>query len=242
MKPGHYVHMAVSDTGAGMTEEVRSRVFEPFFTTKEQGRGTGLGLATVYGIVKQSGGYIWVSSAPGAGTTFHIYLPKVDGKPLTAIPTLEVRPEYPRGTETILLLEDDDSLRQVTREFLAASGYNVIQAGRGDLALELAAQYPDPIPLVISDVVMPGMSGPVAVSKLRLSRPEMQVLYVSGYAETPLVQDVIADGALLLQKPVSRMTLLTKVDQLLHSRADTSAKISLPRSRTAWLRTLLSRL
>jgi two-component system, cell cycle sensor histidine kinase and response regulator CckA len=222
VKPGHYVHMAVSDTGSGMTEEVRSRVFEPFFTTKEKGRGTGLGLATVYGIVKQSGGYIWVSSTPGAGTTFNVYLPKVDEKPITAAPNLEVRPECPTGTETILLLEDDDSLRQVTCEFLAASGYNVIQAGRGDLALDLAAQFKGRIPLVISDVVMPKMSGPLAVSKLRLSHPEMQALYVSGYAETPIVQELIAEGALLLQKPLSRMTLLTKVDELLHLNASTS--------------------
>jgi PAS domain S-box-containing protein len=221
VKPGRFVHMAVSDTGIGMTPEVRSRAFEPFFTTKEKGRGTGLGLATVYGIVKQSGGYIWVSSTPGAGTTFNVYLPKVDEKPTTAAPNLDVRPEYPRGTETILLLEDDDSLRQVTCEFLAESGYNVIQASRGDLALDLAAQFKGRIPLVISDVVMPEMSGPAAVSKLRLSHPEVQALYVSGYAETPIVQELIPEGALLLQKPLSRMTLLTKVDELLHSRANT---------------------
>jgi signal transduction histidine kinase len=221
VKRGHYVHMAVSDTGAGMTEEVRSRVFEPFFTTKDKGRGTGLGLATVYGIVKQSGGYIWVSSTPGAGTTFNVYLPRVDEKPIMASPNLEVRPAYPRGTETILLLEDDDSLRQVTCEFLAASGYNVIQASRGDLALDLAAQYKGRIPLVISDVVMPEMSGPLAVAKLRLSHPEVQALYVSGYAATPVVQELIAEGAPLLQKPLSRLTLLTKVDELLHSRANT---------------------
>jgi DNA-binding NtrC family response regulator len=180
-----------------------------------------LGLATVYGIVQQSGGYIWVSSTPGEGTTFNVYLPKIDEKPITAALNLDVRPEYPRGTETILLLEDDESLRQVTYEFLAASGYNVIQAGRGTLALDLAAQYEGRIPLVISDVVMPEMSGPFAVSKLRLSHPEMQALYVSGYAETPIVQELIAEGALLLQKPLSRMSLLTKVDELLHSRSNT---------------------
>ncbi|MGA9527855.1 MAG: PAS domain S-box protein [Terriglobales bacterium] len=220
VKTGHYVHLAVTDTGTGMTEEVLSRVFEPFFTTKEKGRGTGLGLATVYGIVKQSGGYIWVSSTLGTGTTFNIYLPKVDEKPMTAAPKLGARSEYPRGTETILLLEDDDSLRQVTCEFLTASGYDVIQAGRGDLALDLATQYTGRIPLVISDVVMPEMSGPLAVSKLRVSHPEMQALYVSGYAATPIVQALIAEGALLLQKPVSRLTLLTKVDELLHLRTN----------------------
>jgi PAS domain S-box-containing protein len=219
VKPGNYVHMAVSDTGTGMTEEVRSRAFEPFFTTKEKGRGTGLGLATVYGIVKQSGGFIWVSSTPRVGTTVHICLPEVDEKPITAIPTLDAWPEYPTGTETILVLEDDDSLRQVTCEFLEASGYNVIQASRGVLALDLAAQYKGRIPLVISDVVMPEMSGPLAVSKVRISHPEIQALYVSGYAATPIVQQLIAEGALLLQKPLSRLTLLTKVDELLHSRA-----------------------
>jgi len=206
VKPGNYVHMAVSDTGTGMTEEVRSRAFEPFFTTKEKGRGTGLGLATVYGIVKQSGGFIWVSSTPRVGTTVHICLPQVDEKPITAIPTLDAWPEYPTGTETILVLEDDDSLRQVTCEFLEASGYNVIQASRGVLALDLAAQYKGRIPLVISDVVMPEMSGPLAVSKVRISHPEIQALYVSGYAATPIVQQLIAEGALLLQKPLSRLT------------------------------------
>ena len=209
-----------------MTEEVRSRVFEPFFTTKEKGRGTGLGLATVYGIVKQSGGYVWVSSTPGAGTTFNVYLPKVDEKPTIASPNLDVQPEYPKGAETILLLEDDDSLRQVTSEFLAASGYSVIQAGRGDLALDLAAQYQGRISLVISDVVMPEMSGPLVVSRLRSSHPEIQTLYVSGYADTPIVQELIAEGAVLLQKPLSRMTLLTKVDELLHLRANTSRRKS----------------
>jgi PAS domain S-box-containing protein len=219
VKTGHYIHMAVSDTGTGMTEEVRVRVFEPFFTTKDKGRGTGLGLATVYGIVKQSGGYIWVSSTLGDGTTFDIYLPIVDEKPAPSVSNLEIRPAYPRGTETILLLEDDDSLRQVTCEFLIASGYNVLQASRGDVALDLAAQYSGAIPLVITDVVMPEMSGPSAVSKLQMSHPEMRVLYVTGYAETPIVQKLIEEEAILLQKPVSRVTLLNRVDELLHARA-----------------------
>ncbi len=146
VKSGPYVHLAVNDSGVGMSEEVRTRVFEPFFTTKEMRRGTGLGLATVYGIVKQSGGYIWVSSKLGAGSTFNIYLPRVDEKPLPLVPSRQVRSEYPRGTETILLLEDDDSLRDLTRQFLSASGYNVLQAGRGDVAIDLAMQYKGSIP------------------------------------------------------------------------------------------------
>jgi two-component system, cell cycle sensor histidine kinase and response regulator CckA len=218
VKSGLYVHVAVSDTGVGMSEEIRMRVFEPFFTTKEKGRGTGLGLATVYGIVKQSGGYIWVSSRPGAGATFNIYLPRVDEKPLPVIPTLQVRSEYPRGTETILLLEDDDSLRQVTYEFLTASGYNVLQAGRGEAAIDLANQHRGAIPLIVSDVVLPEMSGPSAVSKLQALHPEMQVLYVSGYAEVPVAQELVARRAIVMQKPVSRMDLLKKVNEMLKSR------------------------
>jgi len=229
VKSGPYVHMAVSDAGVGMSEEVRTRVFEPFFTTKEMRRGTGLGLATVYGIVKQSGGYIWVSSKLGAGSTFNIYLPRVDEKPLPLVPSLQVRSEYPRGTETILLLEDDDSLRDLTRQFLSASGYNVLQAGRGDVTIDLAKQYKGSIPLIISDVVLPEMSGPSAVSKLQVLHPEMRVLYVSGYAEVPVAQQLIAEGAMVLQKPVSRMGLLRKVNEMLHLRtAHVAAKHLFP--------------
>jgi len=217
VKPGPYVHLAVSDTGVGMSEEIRTRVFEPFFTTKEKGRGTGLGLATVYGIVKQSGGYIWVSSTPGVGATFNIYLPRVDEKPLPVVPNLQVRRQYPSGTETIFVLEDDDSLRQVTCEFLTASGYNVLQAGRGEAAIDLANQYRGAIPLIVSDIVLPEMSGPSAVSKLQVLHPEMRVLYVSGYAEVPVAQQLVARGAIVMQKPVLRVDLLKKVNEILHS-------------------------
>ena len=220
VKPGPYVRLVVGDTGTGMSDEVRARAFEPFFTTKEKGRGTGLGLATAYGIVKQSGGYIWVSSTPGSGTTFDIYLPRLEDKPLPLVPTIEVPSGYPRGSETVLLLEDDESLRQVTGEFLTAGGYNVLHSGRGDVALDLADQYKGAIPLVISDVVLPGMSGPLAVSKLQTLHPEMRVLYVSGYAEVPVAQQLIAGGAVVLQKPVSRMDLLSRVNEMLHSRPD----------------------
>jgi two-component system, cell cycle sensor histidine kinase and response regulator CckA len=232
VKPGRYVHLAASDNGSGMSEEIRSRVFEPFFTTKEKGRGTGLGLATVYGIVKQSGGYIWVQSSPGEGATFDIYLPRIDEKAAVVVKSEPSPSEYPRGTETILLLEDEDCLRQVTREFLTASGYNVLEAGHGEVAIEWATVHKGPIPLIISDVVMPEMSGPSAIAKVRVLHPEIKALYVSGYAEVPVAQQLIAEGAALLQKPVSRMDLLKKVDEMLHGRkghgAGTSATPSSP--------------
>jgi two-component system, cell cycle sensor histidine kinase and response regulator CckA len=226
VKPGRYVHLAASDNGSGMSEEIRSRVFEPFFTTKEKGRGTGLGLATVYGIVKQSGGYIWVQSSPGEGATFDIYLPRIDEKAVAVVKSEPSPSEYPRGTETILLLEDEDCLRQVTREFLTASGYNVLEAGHGEVAIEWATMHKGPIPLIISDVVMPEMSGPSAIARLRVVHPEIKALYVSGYAEVPVAQQLIAEGAALLQKPVSRMDLLKKVDEMLHGRKGHGARTS----------------
>ena len=218
VKPGRYVRLSVSDTGEGMSEEVRSRAFEPFFTTKPQGRGTGLGLATVYGIVKQSGGYVWVSSALGAGTTFDIYFPRVDEALPAPIFRLEVRSEYPKGTETILVLEDEESLRKMTCECLTAGGYSVLPAGRGSWAIELAQQCKGPIHLILSDVVLPDMSGPTAVKTLQALHPETKVLFVSGYAEVPMAQELIAEGAILLQKPVSRSDLMRKVDEILHLR------------------------
>jgi PAS domain S-box-containing protein len=217
VKPGQYVRLSVSDTGMGMSEEVRSHIFEPFFTTKQKGRGTGLGLATVYGIVKQSGGYIWTSSSLGAGASFNIYLPRVEEKAPPLIAGVQVRNEYPRGTETIFVLEDEESLRQVTCEFLTASGYNILQAGCSDVAIALASQYEGKIPLIVTDVILPDVSGPSAVSKLQVLHPEMRALYVSGYAEAPVAQRLIAEGAILLQKPLSRIDLLRKVDEMLHS-------------------------
>jgi PAS domain S-box-containing protein len=218
VRPGRYVRLSVSDTGEGMSEEVRSRAFEPFFTTKPRGRGTGLGLATVYGIVKQSGGYVWVSSAPGKGATFDIYLPRVDeaAPPLAA--GLEVQSECPKGTETILVLEDEESLREVICECLTAGGYSVLSAGRGGWAIELAQQSKGPIHLILSDVVLPDMSGPSAVKTVQALHPETKVLFVSGYAEVPVAQELIAEGAIPMQKPVSRSDLMRKVDEILHLR------------------------
>jgi PAS domain S-box-containing protein len=218
VRPGRYVHLSVSDTGAGMSQEVRARAFEPFFTTKPQGRGTGLGLATIYGIVKQSGGYVWISSALKAGTTFDIYLPRVDEAAPARLGGLEVREEYPKGTETILLLEDEESLREVICEVLTGAGYSVLQAGRGNQTIDLARQYEGPIHLMVSDVVLPDMSGPAAVARVQALHPETKVLFVSGYAEVSVAQRLIEQGAILLQKPVSRSDLMRKVVEILHLR------------------------
>jgi CheY-like chemotaxis protein len=222
VKIGRYVRLSVKDTGIGMTNAIRSRVFEPFFTTKVEGRGTGLGLATIYGIVKQSAGYIWVSSAPGAGASFDIYLPQVNEKAPRLVTSPEMRREYPGGTETILLLEDEESVRQVTCATLTGSGYHVLQAGRGDHAIQLAEQYKGSVPLIVSDVVMPDMNGPSIVAKVQAFHPEAKVLYVSGYAEVPVAQRLIAQGTIPMQKPVSRRDLLRKVDEMLHGPAESS--------------------
>jgi two-component system NtrC family sensor kinase len=218
VRPGRYVRLSVHDTGLGMSEKVRSRAFEPFYTTKPQGRGTGLGLATVYGIVKQSGGYVWISSALGAGTTFDICLPRVDEAAPALVGGLEVRSESPKGTETVLVLEDEESLREVTCEILIAGGYSVLQAGRGAWAIELAQQWKGPIHLILSDVVLPDISGPSAVAAVQALHPETKVLFVSGFAEVPVAQKLIEEGAILLEKPVSRSDLMRKVDEILHLR------------------------
>ena len=220
LKPGRYVRLSVSDTGVGMSEEVRCRVLEPFFSTKPIGQGTGLGLSTVYGMVKQSGGCISITSALGAGATFDIYLPRTEEKPvILSTDVFEVRSEYPGGTETILLLEDEDAVRQVTYEFLVASGYNVLQARRGDHAFELAGLYPGCISLIISDVVLPDMNGPAAVKRVQALHPGAKALYVSGHVEAAVAQQLIAEKAMLMQKPVSRRDLLGKVDEILHPAA-----------------------
>ncbi len=223
--PGKYVCLSATDTGEGMSAEVQSHMFEPFFTTKPKDRGTGLGLATAYGIVKQSSGYIWASSTPGSGSTFSVYLPLVDEEAVPFAPSAEVRREHPRGTETIMVLEDETALRQVTCEFLIANGYNVLQAGRGDAAIDLAQSHKGAISLIVSDVVLPDMNGPAVVAKMKAMHPEIKVLYVSGYVEAPLVQKLIQEHATLLQKPITRADLLANVDAMLHS---SSARPSSP--------------
>ena len=211
----HYVVLSVSDTGSGMDEEKLAHAFEPFFTTKEVGKGTGLGLASVYGIVKQSGGYIQVSSDPGIGTKFQIYFPRVSRTIPEHIPPAEIQ-EPPRGTETILLVEDAIQVRQMISSILKKNGYTVLGASNGAEALQIAKKSKQPIRLLLSDMVMPGMSGPELAEQLTVHRKDMEVLFISGYAAHPLVQNrLTAKNRNFLSKPFKPETLLRKVRELL---------------------------
>jgi len=216
VKAGPYIRLSVIDTGQGMRPEVRDRVFEPFFTTKEKGHGTGLGLAVAYGVVKQSSGYIWVESKPGKGACFDIYLPRVDETPAAAEKCFKTLSKAPGGTETILVVEDEDALLHVIRQFLLRSGYSVLGANHPQRALEIAERYKESIPLVIMDTVLPEMSGPVAAERLKKLHSEMVFLFISGYVDRPILAHVIAEQNSFLQKPISRVALLGKVHELLH--------------------------
>ncbi len=214
---GDYVMIALSDTGTGMDAETQARVFEPFFTTKARGKGTGLGLATVYGIVKQSGGYIWVYSELGIGTTFKVYLPRVAGgevaEPRGAVP---VTTPTLHGSETILVVEDQEEVRTLIRKILEARGYHVLTAANGGAALETAAAHAGPIHLLLSDVVMPGMSGREVSRLLSPTRLSMRTLYVSGYTDESIVQHgVLEAGVEFLQKPFTAEGLLRRVREVL---------------------------
>ena len=214
---GPWVMLAISDTGVGMDQETVAKIFEPFFTTK--GLGTGLGLASVYGIVKQLGGLIYVYSEVGQGTTFKIYLPQVS-EPLAEEQIADpVLPEAQAATETILLVEDAADLRTLTRHFLELSGYSVLEAGASPQAVRTADQHPGTIHLLITDVVLPGESGPTLALSLTSKRPEMRVLYVSGYTENAIVHHGLLDpGIRFLQKPYSRDALIRKVREVLAAR------------------------
>jgi two-component system, cell cycle sensor histidine kinase and response regulator CckA len=216
VKPGRYVLLAVSDTGTGMDAETQAHIFEPFFTTKEPGKGTGLGLATVYGVVKQSGGFIWVYSEVGKGTSFKIYLPRVDqaeDKGSAALPFAEA----PRGTETILLAEDEQDVREVAREFLESGGYTVIESHNGADALRLAAEHKGSIDLLVTDKVMPGMTGKELAGRLQHQHSGIGVIYMSGYSEQTVAETAQADsGMLLLTKPFSRGSILRAVREALN--------------------------
>ena len=215
VQPGPYVMLSVSDTGGGMDAETLSHLFEPFFTTKEPGRGTGLGLATAYGIVKQSDGHIWVLSEPGHGTSVTIYLPRVEGLVHRA-PAPVGGGALPRGSETILLVEDEDSLRELAHEILGGLGYKVLEAGTGRAALELAERHPGPIDLLLTDVIMPGMSGRELAAELLASRPGARALYMSGYTDDAIIHHgVLEPGLAFLQKPFPLEALARKVREVL---------------------------
>ena len=215
MKPGYYVMVAVSDNGCGMDKETQSHLFEPFFTTKEKGKGSGLGLSTVYGIVKQSGGNIWVYSEPDQGTTFKIYLTRVEKtakvyKPKTS-PLMA-----PGGTETILLVEDEEAVRTMVSKILRNKGYTVLEAAHSKEAFEISERQEGPIHLMVTDVIMPQMSGRELAERLAPSLPEMKVLYMSGYPDNTIVQHgVLEPGTAFLQKPFTLNALELKVREVL---------------------------
>ncbi|PYR26870.1 MAG: two-component system sensor histidine kinase/response regulator, partial [Acidobacteria bacterium] len=221
--PGEYVMLAVSDTGVGMDEATSGRIFEPFFTTKDVGKGTGLGLATVYGIVKQSGGDIHVYSEVGRGTTFKIYLPRVTAAASGASHQPRVPDEIARGSETILLVEDDDSVRRLVRLMLERTGYRVVEAGNPKEALRLANEFGRPIDLLLSDVIMPESEGPPLFNRLVREHPAVRVLYMSGYADEAIVRHgVLVEGTPFLQKPFTPRALTQKVRDVLDAPVPTT--------------------
>jgi len=218
VQPGSYVLLAISDTGCGMNAETLSHIFEPFFTTKEQGKGTGLGLSTVYGIVKQSGGYIWPYSELGIGTSFKIYLPRVDEMAEREQAQAQASSGL-GGTETILLVEDEEGVRGLTRQLLQRHGYTVLEAEHGEDALLLCERYSGPIHLVLSDVVLAQMSGRELMQRLAPLRREMKVLYMSGYSDEAIVHHgVLAPGTAFLQKPFTTESLMRKLREVLDSK------------------------
>ena len=213
LNAGLYVMMSVADTGCGMSEEVQSRIFEPFFTTKETGRGTGLGLSTVYGIIQQSGGHVQVMSKPGEGTTFRIYLPRID----EAVKSdARESAQLSAGTETVLLVEDEEAVRHMAQEILTSNGYRVLDAGDGVDAVELSSGYNGPIDLMVTDVVMPRLGGRELAERLSVTRPDMRVLYMSGYTDDAIVHHGVLDGrAAFLEKPFTPDALAIKIREVL---------------------------
>jgi len=215
VKPGRYVMLAVSDTGVGMDRQTVAHIFEPFFTTKESGRGTGLGLSTVYGIVKQSGGYIWVYSEPGKGSTFKVYLPRVDEVP-EAVGAAQIAPRAQRGTETILIVEDEEAVRELIQTVLTEKGYDVIPSLDPQHAEQIAARFAGEIHLLLTDMVMPGISGRELAERISAKRRGIRVLFMSGYTDNVITSGgMLEEGLAFLQKPFSPAALVQKVREVL---------------------------
>jgi two-component system, cell cycle sensor histidine kinase and response regulator CckA len=226
VKPGRYVMLAVSDTGTGMSPETVAHIFEPFYTTKESGRGTGLGLSTVYGIVKQSGGYVWVYSEVGRGSSFKVYLPRVDEAPETlqvaAVPSGEQK-----GSETILLVEDQSQVRELARMTLSQKGYTVLATSSPEDAESACAQHGAEIHLLLTDLIMPGLTGRELAKRLTARHPKMRVLYMSGYTfgittQSGMSSGLLEDGVAFLQKPFTPSALSEKVREVLDRSVATS--------------------
>jgi CheY-like chemotaxis protein len=218
VEPGPYVMFAVSDTGMGMDPETRSQIFDPFFTSKEKGRGTGLGLATVYGIVKQHQGHIAVYTEVGKGTTFKVYLPRETEDAPDELPKAAVVAQQPFGTETVLIVEDEEVVRDLLSETLGMWGYRTIEAGSPQEALNASEQHQGPINLLLTDVVLPQMDGKSLFDLLSQTRPEMKVLYMSGYTDEAIVRHGVLDrGVPFLQKPFTVHKLAGKMREVLRT-------------------------
>jgi CheY-like chemotaxis protein len=220
IQPGSYILLSVSDTGAGMDPETQTRIFEPFFTTKEKGKGTGLGLSTVYGIVKQSGGYIFAQSEMGHGSTFRIYLPRVADAAEHSSQSKSMQTPS-GGSETVLLVEDEESVRELVRETLKSRGYTVMEAADGVAGLKAAEAHQGTIDILITDVVMPGMSGQELAQRVAAARPQIKVLYLSGYTEDAIIHEgVLEPGTAFLQKPFTLHALARKVREVLRGESE----------------------
>jgi CheY-like chemotaxis protein len=215
VKPGRYITLAVSDSGCGMDEQTRAHVFEPFFTTKEPGQGTGLGLAMVYGFIKQSGGHVSVYSELGVGSTFKIYLPEVEATPSSGELPASIA-KMPHGDETILLVEDEGGVRTLARQILQTCGYTVLEAAHGVEAIRLAEEHQGPVHLLVSDVVMPNMGGRRVAERVAALKPDVKVLYLSGYPDDAVIRHgVLTSQTAFLQKPFTPIMLAQKVREVL---------------------------
>ena len=228
-RPGQYVMLSVADSGTGIDAETLAHIFEPFFTTKELGKGTGLGLATVYGVVKQSEGYVWVDSELGKGASFQIFLPRVEEEQTAQVPMKTLEGQGAGASETILLVEDSEPLRKLTRSFLESHGFDVLVAQNGEEAIDVEARTSKKIHLLLTDVVMPGINGRVLAERLHLKQREMKVLYISGYTDSFIaIHGVLERGMTLLNKPYTEDELVQKVRETLRRRAGESNDESLP--------------